>query len=474
MTQQLHDTTFRGFASDNYSGVHPEILAAISAANDGHQVAYGEDVYTERLQEVFVQHFGKGIEAFPVFNGTGANVTALQSMLPRWGAVISAKTAHINSDEGGAPERVGGIKLLTVEAPDGKLTPELIDREAWGWGDEHRAQPLVVSITQTTELGTAYTADEIRAIADHVHERGMKLHLDGARIGNAGASLGVPLRAFTRDAGVDLLSVGGTKNGCLGVEHHDRLAEHRPVLGAAEAQHVDAGVAGEGPQRQVERGGGVRDARAVHVQSHAVAMDVVGDLAQLVDRVPRAELGGLRQRDHERLGAVLVAPAPRLAVDQLRRQLAVVCRHREQLDPGHPLRCACLIHVDVGGGCRDHGAPAREHRLEPDHVRPGAVEHREGLHAFAEVLDEDLLQASGVVVLAVGDLMTGIGLGDGFEHLRVDAGIVVGGEAADVRVVQGGHGHPAYGRGIPRKADVRQRTAHRASVMQSGEGARDG
>ena len=218
MTQQLHDTTFRGFASDNYSGVHPEILAAISAANDGHQVAYGEDVYTERLQEVFVQHFGKGIEAFPVFNGTGANVTALQSMLPRWGAVISAKTAHINSDEGGAPERVGGIKLLTVEASDGKLTPELIDHEAWGWGDEHRAQPLVVSITQTTELGTAYTADEIRAIADHVHERGMKLHLDGARIGNAGASLGVPLRAFTRDAGVDLLSVGGTKNGCLGAE----------------------------------------------------------------------------------------------------------------------------------------------------------------------------------------------------------------------------------------------------------------
>ena len=218
MTQQLHDTTFRGFASDNYSGVHPEILAAISAANDGHQVAYGEDVYTERLQEVFVQHFGKGVEAFPVFNGTGANVTALQSMLPRWGAVISAKTAHINSDEGGAPERVGGIKLLTVEAPDGKLTPELIDREAWGWGDEHRAQPLVVSITQTTELGTAYTADEIRAIADHAHEHGMKLHLDGARIGNAGASLGSPLRAFTRDAGVDLLSVGGTKNGCLGAE----------------------------------------------------------------------------------------------------------------------------------------------------------------------------------------------------------------------------------------------------------------
>jgi threonine aldolase len=218
VTDQLHDPTSRGFASDNYSGVHPEVLAAIAAANDGHQVAYGEDVYTDRLQEVFVHHFGEGVEAFPVFNGTGANVTGLQSMLPRWGAVISASTAHINSDEGGAPERVGGIKLLTVPAPDGKLTPELIDREAWGWGDEHRAQPLVVSITQTTELGTAYTAEEIRAIADHVHERGMKLHLDGARLSNAAASLGLPLRAFTRDAGVDVLSFGGTKNGGLGAE----------------------------------------------------------------------------------------------------------------------------------------------------------------------------------------------------------------------------------------------------------------
>ena len=218
MTDQLHDSAVRGFASDNYSGVHPRVLAAIDAANGGHQVAYGEDVYTERLQQVFAGHFGHGVEVFPVFNGTGANVTGLQSMLPRWGAVISASTAHINSDEGGAPERVGGIKLLTVPAPDGKLTPELIDREAWGWGDEHRAQPLVVSITQTTELGTAYTADEIAAIADHVHEHGMKLHLDGARLSNAAASLGLPLRAFTRDVGVDVLSFGGTKNGALGAE----------------------------------------------------------------------------------------------------------------------------------------------------------------------------------------------------------------------------------------------------------------
>ncbi|UWF77231.1 MULTISPECIES: threonine aldolase family protein [Microbacterium] len=211
----LHDTAVRGFASDNYSGIHPEVLAAIAAANGGHQVAYGEDAYTARLQEVFQQHFGEGVQAFPVFNGTGANVVGLQSMLPRWGAVIAASTAHINVDEGGAPERMGGMKLLTVPTEDGKLTPELVDREAWGWGDEHRAQPLVVSITQSTELGTLYTVDEIRALADHAHERGMRLHMDGSRLSNAAASLDLPLRAFTRDAGVDVLSFGGTKNGAM-------------------------------------------------------------------------------------------------------------------------------------------------------------------------------------------------------------------------------------------------------------------
>ena len=212
---QLHDTSSRGFASDNYAGVHPEVLAAIAEANGGHQVAYGEDVYTAELQRVMKSHFGEQAETFPVFNGTGANVTALTSLLPRWGAVVAAKTAHINTDEGGAPERVSGLKLLTVEVPDGKLTPALIDLEAWGWGDEHRAQPLAVSITNTTELGTLYSVDEIRAISDHAHSLGMKVHLDGARISNAAAALGVPLRDFTTDAGVDILSFGGTKNGLL-------------------------------------------------------------------------------------------------------------------------------------------------------------------------------------------------------------------------------------------------------------------
>jgi len=211
----LHDTDYRGFASDNYAGAHPEIIAAIAAANGGHQIAYGEDDYTEHLQGVMREHFGDQSQTFPVFNGTGANVTALTSVMPRWGAVVAASTAHINTDEGGAPERVSGLKLLTVATPDGKLTPELIDREAWGWGDEHRAQPLAVSITQTTELGTLYTVDEVKAITEHAHSLGMTVHMDGARIANAAAALGVPLRDFTTDAGVDILSFGGTKNGLL-------------------------------------------------------------------------------------------------------------------------------------------------------------------------------------------------------------------------------------------------------------------
>ena len=215
---QLHDPQRRGFASDNYSGIHPEVLAALATANDGHQSSYGNDAYTARLQQVVQDHFGARAEAFPMFNGTGANVTGLQAVLPRWGAVVCAKSAHINVDEGGAPEKVGGLKLYSVPTSDGKLTPELLDAEAWGYGDEHRAQPLAVSITQSTELGTLYTPNEIRALADHAHGLGMTVHLDGARLSNAAAALGVPFAAFTTEAGVDLLSLGGTKNGAMGAE----------------------------------------------------------------------------------------------------------------------------------------------------------------------------------------------------------------------------------------------------------------
>src|SRR3954462_2478245 len=137
---RLHDQEWRGFASDNYAGAHPEVLAAVAEANGGHQISYGADVYTQRLLEVMRGHFGTQAEVFPVFNGTGANVTALTSLVPRWGAVVATSTAHIHTDENGAPERMTGLKLYTVPTPDGKLTPELIATEAWGWGDEHRAQ----------------------------------------------------------------------------------------------------------------------------------------------------------------------------------------------------------------------------------------------------------------------------------------------------------------------------------------------
>ena len=212
------ENVWRGFASDNYAGIHPDVLAAIAAANVGHQTAYGADVVTERLGTVVRQHFGDQAEVFPVFNGTGANVVALQAMMQRWEAVICASSAHINADEGGAPEKMAGLKLWTVPAPDGKLTPELIDVHAFGFGDVHRAQPSVVSITQSTEMGTIYTPEEVRAISDHAHSLGMSVHMDGARISNAAAALGVGMRNFTTDAGVDLLSLGGTKNGAMGAE----------------------------------------------------------------------------------------------------------------------------------------------------------------------------------------------------------------------------------------------------------------
>jgi threonine aldolase len=213
--ERRHDPALRSFASDNYAGAHPEVLAAVAAANAGHQVAYGDDVYTARLADVFRSHFGDRAEVFPVFNGTGANVVGLQSMLRRWESVICLSSAHINSDEGGAPEKVAGLKLLTSAAASGKLTPAIIDEHAWGFGDVHRSQPKVVSITQTTELGTCYTVDEIAEICDHAHSLGLLVHLDGARISNAAATLGLPFRAFTTDVGVDVLSFGGTKNGLM-------------------------------------------------------------------------------------------------------------------------------------------------------------------------------------------------------------------------------------------------------------------
>ena len=208
----------RGFASDNYAGIHPEVLSAISAVNSGHQVAYGDDLVTEQFNELVEELFGAQAQGFPVFNGTGANVIALQALTKSWEAVVCAETAHIAVDEGGAPEKVAGLKLHTIPTPDGKLTPELIALQAHGFGNEHRAQPAVVSITQSTELGTIYTIEEIKAITHYAHELGMTVHMDGSRISNAAAALGVTLKEMTTDAGIDALSLGATKIGALAVE----------------------------------------------------------------------------------------------------------------------------------------------------------------------------------------------------------------------------------------------------------------
>jgi threonine aldolase len=205
----------RGFASDNHAGVLPEVLEAIATANVGHAVSYGADEWTARVEELFRTHFGEEARTALVFNGTGANVVALQALCRPFQACISASTAHLNVDECGAPERVAGLKLLPVDTPDGKLTPAIVEPRLVRFGDEHAVQPRVVSITQSTELGTLYTLDEIRALADQAHGHGMLLHVDGARLANAAAALGVSLRELTTDVGVDAVSFGGTKNGLL-------------------------------------------------------------------------------------------------------------------------------------------------------------------------------------------------------------------------------------------------------------------
>ncbi len=209
----------RTFASDNWSGAHPEVLDAVVRANDGgHAPAYGADPWTAEAHRLLVEHFGEGTRAHLAFNGTGANVVGLQSLLRPFEAVVCAEGAHIDVDECGAPERFLGSKLLTVATPDGKLTPELAAGAVTGIGDEHHVQARVVSVAQSTEVGTVYSVDEIASLADWAHGRDMLVHLDGARLANAAAALGVDFGAFGRSAGVDVVSFGGTKNGALGAE----------------------------------------------------------------------------------------------------------------------------------------------------------------------------------------------------------------------------------------------------------------
>ena len=208
----------RSFASDNNAGVHPEVLQAISAANVGHTVGYGDDAYTDAAVRKFQEHFGSDIEVFFVFNGTAANVLSLKALTESYHAVICSDFAHIYCDECGAPERFTGCKLIPIPNQDGKLTVESVSHAYHGIGDQHHVQPRVIAITQSTEMGTVYQPDEVKALAKFAHDRDMFLHMDGARIANAAVSQAKTLRQATRDLGVDVLSFGGTKNGLMGAE----------------------------------------------------------------------------------------------------------------------------------------------------------------------------------------------------------------------------------------------------------------
>ncbi len=205
----------RSFGSDNHSGIHPEIMKAIVDANVDHCHAYGDDEWTEQATQKLKDTFGEKAHPFFVFNGTGANIVSLRACTRSFNSIISAETAHIAVDECGAPEFQTGAALKEVKTTDGKLTPELIKPHLYDWGFEHHSQPKVVYISQCSELGTVYSVEEIRAIADYIHGFNMYLHVDGARIANAAVKLGKSFKEITVDCGVDILSFGGTKNGMM-------------------------------------------------------------------------------------------------------------------------------------------------------------------------------------------------------------------------------------------------------------------
>ncbi|MCL1899614.1 MAG: beta-eliminating lyase-related protein [Promicromonosporaceae bacterium] len=231
------------FGSDNYAPVHPEVLRALEAANSGFAVAYGDDDVSAAWEACAERLFGPGTVTFPVFNGTGANVAALMSTAPRWAGVIASDVAHCHTDENGAPERVGGLKLLVSSSVDGKLSVSDVERWASERDDVHRAQPSVLTLTQATELGTVYTPEELRNLTAAAHGLGMAVHVDGARLANAAATLGTTLRQVTADLGVDLISLGAAKNGgmigeaivVVGPDQAptERAAAHRATAAAA-------------------------------------------------------------------------------------------------------------------------------------------------------------------------------------------------------------------------------------------------
>ena len=205
----------RSFASDNNSGVHPLIMEALQQANSNHALGYGDDRWTYKATEALQNAFGEEYEPLFVFNGTGSNAVALQLATRPFNSILCAETAHIYVDECGAPVKMSGCQIRPIVTIDGKLTPELIKPYLHGFGDQHHSQPGVIYLSQSTELGTVYTPSELKAITDLAHQHDMYVHMDGARIANACASLGLSLRELTVDCGIDILSFGGTKNGMM-------------------------------------------------------------------------------------------------------------------------------------------------------------------------------------------------------------------------------------------------------------------
>ncbi|MCC8154869.1 MAG: low specificity L-threonine aldolase [Tannerellaceae bacterium] len=230
----------RSFASDNNSGVHPSVIEAILKANRDHAVGYGDDPWTAQATQKIKEIFGQEAEPFFLFNGTGANSVALQAITRSFNSIICTTTAHIYVDECGAPARMTGCTVTPIESPDGKLTPELIRPHLQHFGVCHHPQPKAVYISQVSELGTVYTIEEVRAIADLIHQYGMYLHMDGARLANACVYLNCSMKELTTDAGVDILSFGGTKNGMMMgeavISFRPELTENLPYFRKQSAQ----------------------------------------------------------------------------------------------------------------------------------------------------------------------------------------------------------------------------------------------
>jgi threonine aldolase len=205
----------KSFASDNNSGVHPLVMQALSDVNPGHYIGYGDDPYTEIAINKFRELLGENIEVFFLYNGTGANSVIINTVTRSYNSVICPVTSHINVDECGAPGAVSGCKIEFVDAPDGKMTPILVNSMLLGIGFEHHSQPKVVSITQSTELGTLYSISELRELCEFCHDNDLLVHMDGARIANAAVALNCTFKEMTADVGIDILSFGGTKNGMM-------------------------------------------------------------------------------------------------------------------------------------------------------------------------------------------------------------------------------------------------------------------